>query len=811
MRALYLSAIALGMLAAPVGAQQPAPSQKSDDVRKPASASQSTAFDFSIKNIMRGPEIYGRPPERVRWTPDSRWIYFYWNQPGTDWREDVKPYRVRAQPGSKPEEVDPAVMDSVGPLLQEGSESRDHSLRAVSYRGDVYLVNTRSSTARRLTHTRTTESEPRLSPDGSTVFFVRDDNVFSLVPSSGALVQLTDIRQGPKPKTEEEKRKDESAQRRALEADQRELFEVIRDEYRADSIDKAQQARRDSLSPTPLYLGKDEKLASVDVSPDGRAMVLTTRIPAEKALDTEVPHFVTKSGYVEGRDGRGKVGDTQDGGRVAFVNLPSGRAHWLQVIPGDTANAPAMVQVLGWNDAGSEALVFAVPANFKARYLQTVSADSGKVDVADVLRDTAWVGGPCFGCGGWYDQGRRFWFVSEADGWAHIYTMAADGSDRKQLTSGKWEVDEASVSSDGRWFYFQSSEVSPFERHFYRMSVNGGTRERITRKAGGHDVTVSPDEKLLADVYSYANRPPDLFVLPFTAGAEMVQLTTSPTLEWLSFKWLVPEIVMIPASDGVKVPARIYRPSDMGAKPNGSAVIFVHGAGYLHNVVNYWSDYPREYMFNQFLASKGYVVLDADYRGSAGYGRDWRVAIYRHMGGRDLQDEVDASRYLQQELGISPERVGIYGGSYGGFMTLMALFTEPSHFGAGAALRSVTDWAHYNHWYTSRILNLPQDDSVAYRQSSPIYFAEGLEDPLLMAHGMVDNNVEFQDIVRLTQRLIELGKTNWTLAPYPVESHAFLRPSSWADEYRRIFELFERELGAEKGGSTAGGARSGVR
>ncbi|HEU4586226.1 MAG TPA: hypothetical protein VFR95_10775, partial [Gemmatimonadaceae bacterium] len=169
MRAIAISAIALGMLAAPVGAQQPAPSQKPDDVRQPAPVARATAFDFSIENIMRGPEIYGRPPERVGWTPDSRWIYFYWNPPGTDWREDVEPYRVRAQAGAKPEKVDPTVMDSVGPLLQEGSESRDHRLRAVSYRGDVYLVDTRTSTARRLTYTRATESEPRISPDGRTI------------------------------------------------------------------------------------------------------------------------------------------------------------------------------------------------------------------------------------------------------------------------------------------------------------------------------------------------------------------------------------------------------------------------------------------------------------------------------------------------------------------------------------------------------------------------------------------------------------------------------------------------------------------
>jgi dipeptidyl aminopeptidase/acylaminoacyl peptidase len=315
---------------------------------------------------------------------------------------------------------------------------------------------------------------------------------------------------------------------------------------------------------------------------------------------------------------------------------------------------------------------------------------------------------------------------------------------------------------------------------------------------------VSPDGSLLADVYSTANRPPDLFVLPYRAGASLAQLTTSATREWLSFPWRKPEIVWVPASDGARVPARIYRPAEMNARPNGAAVIFVHGAGYLHNVHNYWSTYSREYMFNHFLASKGYIVLDIDYRASAGYGRDWRTAIYRWMGGRDLQDHVDGSRYLQKQFGISPDRIGIYGGSYGGFITLMALFTAPKDFGAGAALRSVTDWAHYNHPYTGRILNLPQNDTLSFRRSSPIYFAEGLEDPLLMAHGMVDTNVHYQDIVRLSQRLIELGKTRWELASYPVEDHGFVRPSSWTDEYRRIFELFEAYLPLRATGTGGG-------
>jgi dipeptidyl aminopeptidase/acylaminoacyl peptidase len=333
------------------------------------------------------------------------------------------------------------------------------------------------------------------------------------------------------------------------------------------------------------------------------------------------------------------------------------------------------------------------------------------------------------------------------------------------------------------------------------MPIAGGARQRLTVGAGSHSVAPSPDEKMLADVQSTTLRSPDLFLATACPPAAMCksapasQLTSSQTADWLAFKWIDPAIVMIPASDGIQVPAHIYRPEDIGAKPNGAAVIFVHGAGYLHNVGHFWSQYPREFMFNNYLASKGYVVLDLDYRASAGYGRDWRTAIYRFMGGRDLQDQVDASRWLEKTYRINPERVGMYGGSYGGFMTLMALFTEPRRFGAGAALRSVTDWAHYNHGYTGSILNLPQNDTLAYHRSSPIFHAEGLEDPLLMLHGMIDTNVNFQDIVRLTQRLIELGKTGWDLAVYPVEDHGFVRPSSWTDEYTRIFNHFERTIG----------------
>jgi dipeptidyl aminopeptidase/acylaminoacyl peptidase len=499
---------------------------------------------------------------------------------------------------------------------------------------------------------------------------------------------------------------------------------------------------------------------------------------------------------------RTKVGDATNKQRVLWVSLPSGKATPLKVFGADTT-ATGNVAVAGWNDDGSWAALFVFPSNRKSRVLTLVRSDSAAFNAVETVRDSAWVGGPCSSCAGWYDNGQRLWFVSETSGYAQLYSAAAAGGDVQPLTQGKWEVLDVELSPDKREFFLTTNEPSPFEQQLYRMSVRGGARTRVTTASGGHAVVTSPDGRWLADVYSFVNRPPDLFLAANRAGAEPVRLTTSPSAEFQGMAWLAPKIVDIPASDGLSVPAHIYTPADMGAQPNGAAVIFVHGAGYLHNVGNFWSQYPREYMFNQFLAKHGYVVLDLDYRASAGYGRDWRTAIYRWMGGRDLQDQVDASRWLNKSYGIPGSRVGIYGGSYGGFITLMALFTAQDHFGAGAALRSVTDWAHYNEGYTSAILNRPQDDTLAYRRSSPIYFADGLRSPLLMAHGMVDVNVNYQDIVRLEQRLIELGKTDWTLASYPVEDHGFVRPSSWTDEYTRIFDLFERTIARPSAGAAA--------
>ncbi|HSE97168.1 MAG TPA: prolyl oligopeptidase family serine peptidase, partial [Blastocatellia bacterium] len=412
--------------------------------------------------------------------------------------------------------------------------------------------------------------------------------------------------------------------------------------------------------------------------------------------------------------------------------------------------------------------------------------------VIATLHDDAWIGGPGSFMAGWMGDNQRIYFQSERGGYAHLYTVPYEGGEPRQLTSGRCEVTGVQLSDDKSRFYLTTSEVHPGERHLYVMPAEGGERVRITSSAGNNQAFISPDEKVLAMIYSYSNRPPEIYIQENRPGATATKVTSSPAEEFWSYNWIDPPIVTFRARDNAEVYARIYKPKNF--RRGGPAVIFVHGAGYLQNVHRWWSSYFREYMFHHLLMEHGYTVLDVDYRASAGYGRDWRTGIYRHMGGKDLEDQVDAARWLVAEHGVDPKRIGIYGGSYGGFITLMAMFTQPDVFAAGAALRPVTDWAHYNHGYTSNILNTPQKDSEAYKRSSPIYFAEGLKGALLICHGMVDVNVHFQDTVRLVQRLIELRKENWELAVYPVEDHGFVEPASWADEYKRIFKLFSANL-----------------
>jgi len=759
----------------------------------PAAQAPATAIPLAltVDSIMRGPDLVGYPPENLRWSADSRTLYFDWRRPGED---EASTYAV-GRDGGTPVKLSDAQKKTVPPAAGRWDTARTRVV--FGDRGDVVLLDA-AGTRRMLTRTTAGESGARWARHDTAVTYVRDGNLF-IVPVDGAGVQqLTDNAvKKPDPRLTDSQKflRDQEAQ--LLDA----VKEAAEKKKRAEDKQKEEKLPglelQDRQTPMDLMLSPD----------DTHVFALVGERPAG-ARNVVVPNWVNETGYVEDIPGRTAVGDAQTRARLAVLNVKTGRSVWLDPKIDDRDVRWSMPDV---SEDGKYVVAGARSADNKDRWYVAVDPESGKTRVLDALHDDAWIreAGGGFGSSGveFLPDGKRVWFLSERDGWMHLYTLdvSEPGARPKQLTSGKWEVTDAALSRDGRTFYITTSAVHPGERHLFSLLIDGGTPTKITSMTGSNQGEVSPDGSTIGLIYSYSTKPPEVYVMPNAPGAAATQVTTSPTAEWRSFKWIDPQVITFKARDGAEVYARLYTPEMIGARRDAAhpGVVFVHGAGYLQNAHKYWSDYSREYMFNNLLASRGYVVLDVDYRASAGYGRDWRTAIYRHMGGKDLDDIVDGAKYLTAKEQVNPKRIGVYGGSYGGFITLMAMFTTPDVFAAGAALRPVTDWAHYNHGYTSNILNLPQTDADAYRQSSPIYFADGLKGALLICHGMVDTNVLFQDSVRLVERLIELRKENWQFAPYPVENHGFLRATSWADEYKRILKLFEDNLRLPKAKTTS--------
>ena len=772
---------------------------------------QSYAFaqTLTVDKIMQDPKWIGTSPTNVFWGTDSKSIFFQWNP---DKKTSDSTYRF--------------VLNSAAPLLQSykdaqlavavnnGVYNKNFSQLAYSYKGDIFLLDVKLNKTIRVTQTGDYETSPSFVVNDEYISYQQNSDVFIWNIKTGATQQLTAFTKG-NAKTSKDSL---NAQQQWLKNEQLSLFDVLKERKRKrDERDSVLKYSKDNDTLHLLYTG-DKNLQNVRLSPGADYVTYRLYQPATDSKNTIVPDYTTESGYTTDIPGRTKVGTPP--GKYEFylfnrikdtvITISTDSIEDISTLPAYTKDYPSKykdqkpkprgVIINGpyWNEEGSAAVVDIRSLDNKDRWIMQLIPATGKLKLIDHQHDEAWIGGPGIGwlAGdavlGWINS-HTLYYQSEATGYAHLYTYNFSTNEKKQLTQGNYEVQNVTLSRDKKYFYLLTNEEHPGKQNFYRVKTDGSGKEKITGMDGGYEVSISPDEKYIAYRYSYINKPWELYVQENLPGKKPAQITTkAATEEFKAYPWRETKIFTITARDGKPVYARLYEPSS--DKKNNAAVIFVHGAGYLQNVHYWWSSYFREYMFNNMLADKGYTVLDIDYRASSGYGRDWRTGIYRYMGGKDLDDEVDAAYYLVKNLGIDSTRIGMYGGSYGGFMTLMALFTQPDVFKAGAALRPVTDWAHYNHGYTSAILNEPATDSIAYQRSSPINFAAGLKNALLICHGMVDVNVNFQDVVRLTQKLIELKKENWQLAPYPVEDHGFVEPSSWTDEYKRILKLFDSNL-----------------
>jgi len=766
---------------------------------------QAQQSDLSVEKIMQDPKWMGTFPSGIHWGIESENIYFQYNLENDP---DDSLYKINLSNQSKIIKVSTEEKENMIPRYGDYNDKKTEML--FTENGKLFLYNIRKASKKELIDLGERIIDPQFMTDESKISFILNDNAFIYDLDKGSIIKLTNINKGTKREEKEEKLSDKN---QWIQDENLDLLEVVNQRKEKS---KASKAYRESTAPQEDYAfyAGDKQITGISISPNGK-YVSFNLIKRERGDNTEVPNYVDQSGYTKELPARSKVGEEKTEVELALYDIAkdtvfmvdTAKLEGIKDLPDYVKDYPdkeweekvreVILSPAYFSENGEKAIVSIRSKDNKDRWIAKLNLEDGSLTTLDRQRDEAWIAGPglgwSFGGGtlGWLPDNKHIYFQSEATGYSHLYVLNVDNGNKKDLTPGEYEVFDPELSNNKKYWYLTTSEEGPDVRHFYKMPVMGGKMEKLTNMTGNNQVYLSPDEKYMAIYYSYSNKPWELY-LKKTGRGEAKQLTNGQSEAFASYNWRVPELIKFEAKDGAMVPARLYTPSK--ETKNDAAVVFVHGAGYLQNVHQWWSSYFREYMFHNLLTDLGYTVIDIDYRGSAGYGRDWRTGIYRHMGGKDLSDQVDGVKYLIEKHGINPDKIGIYGGSYGGFITLMAMFTEPDTFAAGAALRSVTDWAHYNHGYTSNILNEPANDPIAYRRSSPIYFAEGLEGDLLIAHGMVDVNVHFQDVVRLSQRLIELGKHNWEMAIYPVEDHGFVEPSSWTDEYSRILKLFNESL-----------------
>jgi dipeptidyl aminopeptidase/acylaminoacyl peptidase len=764
------------------------------------------AEPLTLDTVMADPDWIGNAVEQAWWSLDGKTALYQRKREGATIR-DLWQVPVAGGAPVKVGDAARAGLDAARPVY-DATRTR----AAFARNGDIFVRDLRSGALTQLTRTEAQESRPQWSRDGALVW--RAGNDWYRWTAALGVVQASNLQAADDPAKAPPADDLRDRQLRLIET-----LKTDRDRREAARAQELAWRRADpTRAPLPAYLGKNVEIADSALSPDGRwLLVVTTAKGGDAGQGGRMPKYVTESGYEEFEEVRTRVGrNAPQPHTLWLVDVDDAKATELKydALPGIAVdplaelrkaakqdplkgNRPVRIETDGdglgpaihWSRDGGNVAVLVRAVDNKDRWIATVDLAGAKLQARHRLTDPAWINWN-FNDFGWLPDGRTLWYLSEESGYSHLYLH--DGTKPRALTSGQWEASSPVLSADAKRFLFLCNRAWPGDYEVCEVPLAGGAVRELTSLDGVEDFVESPEGGRLLVRHSDSYLPPQLAVV---ADGNARDLTDTRSEAFKARTWLEPEYVKVPSKHGAgTIWGKYYGPKTPEPGKRYPVVLFVHGAGYLQNVSDRYPNYFREQMFHQMLVEQGYIVLDLDFRASEGYGRDWRTAIYRHMGEPELQDYLDGIDWLVETKQADRDRVGIYGGSYGGFMTFMALFKKPGVFKAGAALRPVTDWSQYNHEYTSNILNTPVLDPEAFKRSSPLEFADRLQDHLLIAHGMMDDNVFYKDSVMLAQRLIELRKGKWELASYPLERHGYTRAASWYDQYRRIHELFERTL-----------------
>ncbi len=706
-------------------------------------------------------------PTQLAWTPDGRG--FRTIQAGKltrldaitgDAREFFDSKRLAAALETNGVATADAARIAASPALQFSPDERSI---LISQGNDLWLYDTSAGSMKRLTSTSTEELEPDFSPDGKLISFVRGNNLFIYDLTRGDEKQLT--RDGSE-----------------------KIYNGYLDWVYEEELYGRGQKRGYWWSPDSKFIA----FLRLDESPVPK-FVLPNDIPIDQAVEnTDYPQAGDPNPLVT-------LGIADIGKNSVIPNTAR--------IPQVGRRLPAAIQRLGdsvkfvdlstykpedlligrvvWSP--NQTVVFQAQ-NREQTYLDLNSA-SPNGTVKHLFRETspAWVGlndNPSFLKDG------SFVFQSERDGWAHLYLFNKDGQLVRRLTDGQWEVRTLhGVDEANGWVYFSGTKDSPVAENIYRVKLAGGEVDKLTVVRGNHGASFNSTMTHFIDTWSDVNTPPQARLFKADGTLERV-LNENRVAVLDQYKLGRPEFLKVKNRDGFEMEAIMIKPPNFDASKKYPVISYTYAGPHAQSAVDRWG--ASRYMWHQMMAQKGYIIWICDNKTASGKGLESTWPVYKRFGEAEIRDIEDGVNYLKSLPYVDGSRIGLWGWSYGGFMTSYTM-THSNFIKVGIAGGSVTDWRLYDSIYTERYMMTPQNNRDGYDRTSVQKAAANLNGRLLLIHGMMDDNVHMQNTIQLAYEFQKAGK-QFDLMLYPTARHGLTNPSQVKHWYTMMTEYFVKNL-----------------
>ena len=593
----------------------------------------------------------------------------------------------------------------------------DNRRLLVAESGDLFIVDVRKGSFEQLTKTDVDEVDPKLSPDNGYVSFRKAHDLYTLSLADQKIHRLTN-----------------------------------------NGSETLLNGELDWVYPEELDLGTAHWW-----SPDSKHVAYLQFDVSFEPIFPQVS-LLKQHGLLE-PERYPKAGDPNAEVRVGVVSAEGGETKWMDL--GEPRNN-LLARVIWLPDSQRIAAEKLTRIQNKLALL-VADIESGKSRAVLNEEDPHWInveGEPKF-----LKDGKSFLWTSERSGFRHLYRCSIDGGDPQQLTSGEWLVsDIAGVDEKAGRIYYVSTEGSPLERQLYSIALDGSGKQQLSKGAGTHRIEMAPDAGSYLDTYS------SITVVPSTTlhkpdGEQIRVYRAADTSESDDYELLPVEVVKVTASDGTLLYGRVTKPAGFDPAKKYPAIVMVYGGPGVQLIQDRWSGLT----WDQVLAHKGFVIWSLDNRGSNGRGHKFETAVFHHLGKQELADQKEGIQYLNSLGYVDPARLGLYGWSYGGFMTLNTVTNAPGLIKAAIAGAPVTSWYNYDSIYTERYMGLPENNQEAYKTDTPQVVAGQLETKLLMVHNVEDDNVHFANTMQMANAFEKAGKQFYMLI-YPQKAHGVSGP-----------------------------------